>query len=122
MTLASNAALWHRVLNFPSGVLLRQFAAGDIGMRMNSLLGMQDFFRTIAQRLVTMSFQIVSSLGVIFWVSFQLGIGVSAFGLVAFAAAIAFTYWQIRAFMAGEKSLGIVNSFVLEALFGNPQN
>ena len=62
LTLASNAALWHRVLNFPSGVL-RQFAAGDIGMRMNSLLGMQDFFRTIAQRLVTMSFQIISSPG-----------------------------------------------------------
>jgi len=117
MTLASNAALWHRVLNFPSGVLA-QFAAGDIGMRMNSLLGMQDFFRTIAQRLVTMSFQIVSSLGVIFWVSFQLGIGVSAFGIIAFAAAIAFTYWQIRAFMAGEKSLGIVNSFVLELYSG----
>ena len=117
MTLASNAALWHRVLNFPSNVL-SQFAAGDIGMRMNSLLGMQDFFRTIAQRLVTMSFQILSSLGVIFWVSFQLGIGVLGFGLVAFGAAIAFTYWQIRAFMAGEKSLGIVNSFVLEVYSG----
>lgn len=117
LTLASNAALWHRVLNFPSGVL-RQFAAGDIGMRMNSLLGMQDFFRTIAQRLVTMSFQILSSLGVIFWVNFQLGVGILGFGLIAFGSAIAFTYWQIRAFMAGEKSLGIVNSYVLEIYSG----
>ena len=117
LTLASNAALWHRVLNFPSGVL-RQFAAGDIGMRMNSLLGMQDFFRTIAQRLVTMSFQIISSLGVVFWVNFQLGIGILGFGLIAFGSAIAFTYWQIRAFMAGEKSLGIVNSYILEIYSG----
>ena len=117
LTLASNAALWHRVLHFPSSVL-SQFAAGDIGMRMNSLLGMQDFFRTIGQRLVTMSFQILSSLIVIFWVNFQLGIGILSFGLIAFAAAIAFTYWQIRAFMAGEKSLGIVNSYVLEIYSG----
>jgi ABC-type bacteriocin/lantibiotic exporter with double-glycine peptidase domain len=117
LTLASNAALWHRVLNFPSSVL-RQFAAGDIGMRMNSLLGMQDFFRTVAQRLITIAFQILSSLGVIYWVNFQLGMSILGFGLIAFLSAIAFTYWQIRAFMAGEKSLGIVNSYILEVYSG----
>lgn len=117
LTLASNAALWHRVLHFPSTVL-NQFAAGDIGMRMNSCLGMQEFFRTIAQRLLTISFQLASSLGVVFWVSFELGMGVLAFGSFAFLASLAFTYWQIRAFMAGEKSLGIVNSYVLEIYSG----
>ena len=105
LSLASSAALWHRVLHFPSSVL-RQHASGDIAMRINSCLGMQQFFRTIAQRSVTMCFQLCSSLGVIFWVHFKVGMGVLAFGLVAVSAAIAFTYWQIRAFMAGEKSLG----------------
>ena len=117
LSLASSAALWHRVLHFPSSVL-RQHASGDIAMRINSCLGMQQFFRTIAQRSVTMCFQLCSSLGVIFWVHFKVGMGVLAFGLVAVSAAIAFTYWQIRAFMAGEKSLGIVNSFILEMYSG----
>ena len=65
-----------------------------------------------------MSFQIISSLGVVFWVNFQLGIGILGFGLIAFGSAIAFTYWQIRAFMAGEKSLGIVNSYIFEIYSG----
>ena len=117
LSLASNAALWHRILHFPSKVL-SQHASGDIAMRMTSCLGMQEFFRTISQRLVTMIFQLGSSLGVILWVSFELGMGVLAFGLLSFLAAIGFTYWQIRAFMAGEKSLGIVNSYILEIYSG----
>lgn len=117
LTLASNAALWHRILHFPSRVL-RQHASGDIAMRMTSCLGMQEFFRTVGQRLIVMIFQIASSLGVVMWVSFELGMGVLAFGLIAVIAAFAFTYWQIRAFMAGEKSLGIVNSYVLELYSG----
>ena len=117
LTLASNAALWHRVLHFPSKVL-RQHASGDIAMRMTTCLGMQEFFRTIGQRLIVMIFQLASSLGVVIWVSFELGMGVLAFGLIALLAAFAFTYWQIRAFMAGEKSLGIVNSYVLELYSG----
>ena len=48
LSLASSAALWHRVLHFPSSVF-RQHASGDIAMRINSCLGMQQFFRTIAQ-------------------------------------------------------------------------
>lgn len=115
--LASSAALWHRVLHFPLSVL-RQHASGDIAMRMTSFLGMQQFFRTIAQRVVTMGFQLATSLGVIFWVHFEVGMGVFAFGLIAFVAALGFTYWQIRAFMAGEKSLGIVNSYILEMYSG----
>ena len=117
LSLASTAALWHRVLHFPSRVL-GQHASGDIAMRMGTCLGMQEFFRTISQRVVTMSFQIVTSLGVLFWVSFELGVGSLAFGFVAISAALAFTYWQIRAFMAGEKSLGIVNSYILELYSG----
>ena len=117
LTLASNAALWHRVLHFPSKVL-RQHASGDIAMRMTTCLGMQEFFRTIGQRLIVMIFQIATSLGVVMWVSFELGMGVLAFGLIALIAAFAFTYWQIRAFMAGEKSLGIVNSYILELYSG----
>ncbi len=117
LTLASNAALWHRVLHFPSRVL-SQHASGDIAMRMTTCLGMQQFFRTIGQRLVMMLFQICSSLGVVIWVSFELGMGVLAFGLIAILAAFSFTYWQIRAFMAGEKSLGIVNSYILELYSG----
>lgn len=117
LSLASTAALWHRVLHFPSR-FLGQHASGDIAMRMGTCLGMQEFFRTIAQRLVTMTFQIVTSLGVLFWVSFELGVGSLVFGLVAVTAALAFTYWQIRAFMAGEKSLGIVNSYILELYSG----
>jgi len=117
LSLASNAALWHRVLHFPSKVL-RQHASGDIAMRMGSCLGMQEFFRTIAQRVVTMLFQLGSSLGVVFWVNFERGMGVFAFGVSALFADIGFTYWQVRAFMAGEKSLGIVNSYILEMYSG----
>jgi ABC-type bacteriocin/lantibiotic exporter with double-glycine peptidase domain len=117
LELASSAALWHRVLHFPSS-LLRQHASGDIAMRMTSFLGMQQFFRAIAHKVVTMTFQIATSLGVVFWVHFEVGMGVLGFGLIAFLAALGFTYWQIRAFMAGEKSLGIVNSFILEMYSG----
>ena len=49
LALASSTALWHRILHFPSNVL-RQHASGDIAMRMTSCLGMQQFFRAIAQR------------------------------------------------------------------------
>ena len=63
-------------------------------------------------------FQIATSLGVVMWVSFELGMGVLAFGLIALIAAFAFTYWQIQAFMAGEKSLGIVNGYILELYSG----
>ena len=59
---------------------------------------MQDF-QNHCPALVTMSFQIFSSLGVVLG-EFQLGIGIPGFGLIAFGSAIAFTYWQIRAFMA----------------------
>ena len=117
LALASSTALWHRVLHFPSNVL-RQHASGDIAMRMTSCLGMQQFFRAIAQRVVTMSFQLATSLGVVFWVHFEVGMGVFVFGVIAFLAAVGFTYWQIRAFMAGEKSLGIVNSYILEMYSG----
>ena len=117
LSLASTAALWHRVLHFPTR-FLGQHASGDIAMRMGTCLGMQEFFRTIAQRLVTMTFQIITSLGVLFWVSFELGVGSLVFGFVAITAALGFTYWQIRAFMAGEKSLGIVNSYILELYSG----
>ena len=41
---------------------------------------------------------------VIYWVNFQVGMGVLGFVVIAFGAAIIFTYWQVRAFMAGEKS------------------
>ena len=46
------------------------------------------------------------------------GYGCLGFVVIAFGAAIIFTYWQVRAFMAGEKSLGIVNSFILEIYSG----
>jgi len=117
LSLASSAALWHRVLHFPINVL-RNYPSGDIAMRINSCLGMQKFFRTIGQKVITITFQLASSLGVIFWVHFQVGMGVLAFGLIAFLSALGFSYWQIRAFMSGEKSLGIVNSFILEMYSG----
>ena len=69
---------------------------------------MQQFFRIVIQRLITMGFQIVSSLAVIYWVNFQVGMGVLGFVVIAFGAAIIFTYWQVRAFMAGEKSLELL--------------
>lgn len=117
LSLASTAALWHRVLHFPSNVL-RQNASGDIAMRIDSCLGMQKFFRIVGQKVITMSFQLFSSLAVVFWVHFDVGLGVLAFGLFAVVAAFAFTYWQIRAFTSGEKSLGIVNSYILEMYSG----
>ena len=64
-----------------------------------------------------MTFQIITSLGVLFG-EFELGVGSLVFGFVAITAALGFTYWQIRAFMAGEKSLGIVNSYILELYSG----
>ena len=87
-------------------------------MRIDSCLGMQKFFRIVGQKVITMSFQLFSSLAVVFWVHFEVGLGVLAFGLFAVAAAFAFTYWQIRAFTSGEKSLGIVNSYILEMYSG----
>lgn len=117
LSLASSAAIWHRVLHFPAHILA-QHASGDIAMKVNSCLSMQQFFRIVIQRLITMGFQIVSSLAVIYWVNFQVGMGVLGFVVIAFGAAIIFTYWQVRAFMAGEKSLGIVNSFILEIYSG----
>jgi len=117
LTLSSHAALWHRVLNFPMRVS-QKFPAGDIAMRMGSLSGMQQFFRSVAQNFVTMLFQILTSLCVVLWVNFELGMGVLAFGLVAILASVGFSYWQIKAFMGGEKSIGIVNSFVLEIYAG----
>ena len=117
LSLASSAALWHRVLHFPSHVL-RQNASGDIAMRIDSCLGMQKFFRMASQKFLTMSLQLLSSLVIVFWVHFEVGMGVLLFGLLAVAAALAFTYWQIRAFTSGEKSLGIVNSYILEMYSG----
>lgn len=117
LSLASSAAIWHRVLHFPANIL-SQHASGDIAMKVNSCLSMQQFFRMVIQRFITMGFQVVASIGVIYWVNFQVGMGVLGFGVIALAAAIIFTYWQIRAFMAGEKSLGIVNSFILEIYSG----
>ena len=65
---------------------------------------MQQFFQSYRSTFSNYVFSVVQQFGVIFWVHFKVGMGVLAFGLVAVSAAIAFTYWQIRAFMAGEKS------------------
>ncbi|GAB5558890.1 MAG: NHLP bacteriocin export ABC transporter permease/ATPase subunit [Synoicihabitans sp.] len=116
LSLASTAALWHRVLHFPRSVL-SNFAAGDVAVRVSALLGMQQFFQGITQGAITLSFRMLSSLGVVLWVNFQLGLAVAGFGLVSIVAAIGFSYWQVRAFVGGEKSMGIVNSYILE-IFG----
>lgn len=117
LNLAGNAALWHRVLHFP-GSILKRFSAGDLAVRINALLDIQQFFRTLAQSGTSMFLQIASSIGVIIWVSFPLGMAVLGFGAIATLAAVGFAWWQIRAFMGGEKSMGLVNSFVLEIYSG----
>lgn len=117
LNLAGNAALWHRVLHFPSQVLKR-FSSGDLAVRMNALLDIQQFFRTLTQAGTSMSLQIASSIGVIIWVSFPLGLAVLGFGAAAILSAVGFAWWQIRAFLGGEKSLGLVNAFVLEIYSG----
>ena len=89
LSLASTAALWHRVLHFPTR-FLGQHASGDIAAN-GYLFRYAGIFRTIAQRLVTMTFQIITSLGVLFWVSFELGVGSLVFGFVAITAALGFT-------------------------------
>lgn len=117
LNLAGNAALWHRVLHFPSQVL-KKFSSGDLAVRINALLDIQQFFRTLTQSGTSMLLQIASSIGVIIWVSFPLGLATLGFGAVATLGAVGFAWWQIRAFMGGEKSLGLVNAFVLEIYSG----
>ena len=115
LSLASSAALWHRVLHFPSSVL-RQHASGDIAMRINSCLGMQQFFRTIAQRSVTMCFQLCSSLGVIFWVHFKVGMGVLDLGLWLFQLPLFSIIGKLE--LLWQAKISIVNSFILEMYSG----
>ncbi|MDQ8209400.1 ATP-binding cassette domain-containing protein [Coraliomargarita sp. SDUM461003] len=114
LNLAATVALWHRILywKLPDQ---RKYSAGDLAMRIGSFTGLASFFRMVAQSGATQSLTLISSMAVIFWVSFQLGFYTLLFASVALLVAALFSWLQVRAFMGGEKSLGIVNAFSLEA-------
>jgi len=114
LNLAATVALWHRVLywKLPDQ---RKYSAGDLAMRISSFTGLASFFRMVAQSGATQGLTLMTSLAVIFWVSFQLGFYTLLFASVALLVAVLFSWLQVRAFMGGEKSLGIVNAFSLEA-------
>ena len=117
MDLKVSAALWDKILHLPARVLA-SFSAGDLSSRINSLTGIHSFLRVFIQGSVFHVIQITFSLGLMLWINFPLGILAFAVAFIAFIIAIGFSHWRMRAFMGGERSLGIVNSYILEIFSG----
>lgn len=106
-------AIWDRVISFPSRVL-NTFSAGDLYTRMGSLAGFQTTFRSLAQTILIHGTTMFFSTAVMIHIHKDAGLVALALSLFSILASVVFSILQIRAFMGGEKSLGLVNSYVLE--------
>ncbi len=117
LDLVSTIALWDRILHFSTRVL-SQFSAGDLSVKINTLSGMQSFYRTFIQKSIFYGIQSVFSIGLLFWIDPKLGGIALLTSTILLVVTVIFGLLQQKAFSGGERSLGIVNSFVLEMFTG----